>query len=486
MSAFEVDAVVVGSGPNGLAAAIALARAGLSVRVLEARSTPGGGARTEESTIPGVLHDVCSTVHPLGRASPFFRSLDLGRYGLEWQESPAELAHVLDDHTVVTLERSIVDTADQLGADAKAYTSLVSEYSEKFDALAPMILSPLRVPAHPFLLARFGLDALQSMRGLAHRRFRELAAGALLGGIAAHAMLPLDWAATASFGLVMASAGHASGWPLARGGSASITRALVSLLTALGGEIVLDRRVRKLRDLPRARAYLLDVTPRQFLEMVGETYPLSERARLERYRYGQGVFKMDWALRGTIPWKNPACARSATVHLAGDLDAIAASESAIHRGVIAEKPFVLLVQPTLFDPTRAPEGVHIAWAYCHVPSGSRVDTSAAIEAQIERYAPGFRDCVVARATVDTGQIESHNANYIGGDINGGSADLSQLFFRPVAQVDPYATALPNVFLCSSSTPPGGGVHGMCGYWAARSAAKKVFQRTVPETCLTRP
>lgn len=474
------DAVVIGSGPNGLAAAITLAREGLSTLTVEAKATMGGGARTEALTLPGFAHDVCSTVHPLGIKSPFFSSLDLQRFGLVWVQPTAPLVHVIDETTTVTLERSLAATAAGLGADGDRYRDLLGPVSERFDELMRMFLGPLRWPASPLLAGRFGLKALSSLTGLAKRRFRYPAAPALLAGIAAHAMLPLDRLATASFALVLAAAGHAGGWPLAKGGSESITRALAACLRGLGGEIQLDTPVRSLGELPRAQAYLFDLTPRQLLEMGGTDLPSSYRRRLGRFRYGPGVFKIDWALRAPIPWRDPARSRAATVHLAGSMDAVAKAESEVHQGRVAAAPFTLLVQPTLFDPSRAPAGAHTAWAYCHVPARDRTDLTSAIEAQIERFAPGFGALVLARSTRDTAALEAYDQNYVGGDINGGLANLGQLFFRPVASLDPYATPVKHVYLCSSSTPPGGGVHGMCGHWAARSALERVFGITETE------
>jgi phytoene dehydrogenase-like protein len=374
------------------------------------------------------------------------------------------------------LERSVEDTAAGLAGDGAAYARLMEPFARRFADLLDMFLGPLRVPAAPSLFVRFGLQALRSMRGLARARFREARAPALLAGIAAHAMLPLDAVASASFALILGGAGHAVGWPVARGGSRAITAALLACLREHGGEVRCDTPIDRLDTLPRARAYLFDVTPRQLLRIAGPALPAVYRSRLRRFRYGPGVFKMDWALRTPIPWRDPRCARSATVHLAGTLGELAAAERAVHAGQIADRPFVLLVQPSLFDDQRAPAGMHTAWAYCHVPNGSTVDVSTRIEAQIERFAPGFTDRVVARVTRDASQMEQHNANYVGGDINGGLANLGQLFFRPVARFDPYATPLPGVFLCSSATPPGGGVHGMCGYWAAHSVLRRVFGR----------
>jgi phytoene dehydrogenase-like protein len=475
------DAIIVGAGPNGLAAAITLAREGLSTLVVEAADTPGGGCRSGSLMDPHFVHDYCSSVHPLGRASPFFRSLGLEQHGLSWVDPSAEVAHVLDEERVVLLERSLDATAAQLGRDGPAYRSLFAELVERFDELLPMVLAPLRFPASPWFMARFGLKALRSMRGLAAGRFAERPARALLAGIAAHAMLPLDALATSSFALVLASAGHAVGWPIARGGSQAITTALVSCLKRHGGDLVLGQRVEHLSQLPPARAYLLDVTPKQLLRIAGDQLPSLYRSRLARFRYGPGVCKVDWTLRGPIPWRQPDLARAATVHLSGTFSEVEAAERTVHQGQLSAQPFILLVQPSLFDDSRAPPGLHTAWAYCHVPHGSDADTCAAIEAHIERFAPGFRDVVLGRAVKTAVGMESYNPNYVGGDINGGVSSLSQLFFRPMAKVDPYATPLPNLFLCSSSTPPGGGVHGMCGYWAAQSALARVFGRHAAPT-----
>lgn len=473
------DAVVVGAGPNGLAAAVLLARAGLSTLVVERAGEPGGGARSAELTLPGFWHDVCSTVHPLAFASPFLKRLGLERHGLSPVHSEAPLVHVLDAERAVTLERSLDETAAQLGADARAYRRLLAPYVERFETLSDMLLGPLRWPKAPLLLARFGLDALTSFTTLAGTALKTPEARALLAGVAAHAMRPLTEAATSSFALVLAMAGHAVGWPLTRGGSRSITSALVAELEAHGGKLELGREVRSLSELPAARAYLLDVTPRQLLAIAGSELPAGYRRRLERFRYGFGVFKIDWALSEPIPWRNRACARAATVHLSGDLAAVTESEARVAAGGLAEHPFVLVVQPTLFDTTRAPPGKHIAWAYCHAPHGSSEDLTGRLEAEIERFAPGFREVTLARATKNSVELEAYDPNYVGGDINGGSAEPSQLLFRPIFKADPYATGAPNVFLCSSSTPPGGGVHGMCGYFAARSALRRVFGLDVP-------
>lgn len=472
------DAVVIGSGPNGLSAAIELARAELSVLVLEARSKPGGGARTDALTLPGYQHDTCSTVYPLAVASPFFRSLALEKHGLTWRESPCPLAHVIDPNTVVTLERSILATAVQLGRDEDAYLELLSPIVDNYASLLDMVLGPLRWPTAPVALARFGLSALASMKSLSARYFRDRAAPALMAGMAAHSMLRLDAAASASFALILAAAGHSVGWPIAVGGSQAITTALVDCLYAFGGTLECDHEVRSISDLPPARVYVFDLSPKQLLDIVGDMLPRSYCERLRRFRYGPGVFKIDWALRAPIPWRNPACLRACTIHLAGEFERVSAAEASVNAGKIASEPFVLVVQPSLFDILRAPVGGHTAWAYCHVPNGSREDLAERIEARIEQYAPGFRSVIEARATKNTEALQAYNPNYIGGDINGGMANLGQLFFRPIAQRDPYCTPAHNIYLCSSSTPPGGGVHGMCGYWAARSVLRRSFGRSM--------
>jgi phytoene dehydrogenase-like protein len=465
------DAVVVGSGPNGLAAAIVLARAGRRVEVIEGASTVGGGCRSDELTLPGFVHDTCSTVHSLAIISPFLGSLPLAENGLELVHPAAPLAHPLDDGSAVFLERSVAETARGLGPDARAYSRLFDPLVRNADALVHDILGPARPPRHPFVLARFGSSAVRSAVGLARSRFEGERARALITGCCAHSMLSLRTPASASFGIVLALSAHSVGWPVARGGSRYLTEALASHLRSLGGEIETGRWVESLEELTDAGTALLDVTPRQLLKIAGHRLPAGYARRLTRYRYGPGVFKLDWALAGPIPWTAPEVSRAGTVHLCGRLDEIAASEEAASRGKHTDRPFVLLVQPSLFDPTRAPEGKHTAWAYCHVPNGSSRDMTQAIEAQVERFAPGFNDLIAARSAMDPAEVERRNPNYVGGDINGGIQDLRQLFTRPVARPVPYSTPVDGLYMCSSSTPPGGGVHGMCGYFAARAALR---------------
>jgi phytoene dehydrogenase-like protein len=469
------DAVVIGAGPNGLAAAITLARAGHSIAVFEASDVIGGGSRSKELTLPGYIHDVCSAIHPLAVGSPFFRTIPLEQYGVEWIHPDAPLAHPLPDGGAALLERSFEATGATLGPDAAAWRRLFSPLVRRWGSLAEGILAPLRPlwqASHPITslaMARFALNALQSARGLAERSFKGDYARAMFMGMAGHSMLPLEQPVTAAAALVLGGLGHAVGWPMPRGGSQRIIDALAAYLNDLGGVIETNCEIRSLADLPPARAILCDVTPRQLLAIAGDAMPESYQRQLRRYRYGPGVFKIDFALDGPIPWKARECLRAGTVHVGGTPDEIAAAERSVWRGVIPEQPFVLLAQQSLFDETRAPAGKHTAWAYCHVPSGCDADMTGRIEAQIERFAPGFRDRILARHTYTPGELESYNANYIGGDINGGVQDLRQLFTRPTVRIDPYSTPTSGLYICSSSTPPGGGVHGLCGYFAAQSA-----------------
>jgi phytoene dehydrogenase-like protein len=470
----QYDAVVVGSGPNGLAAGIVLARAGLRVLIREAADTPGGGARTEALTLPGFAHDVCSAVHPMGVGSPFFRTLPLRQHGLEYIQPPAAVAHPLDDGSAVLLERSTAAMDRQLGQDAAAWQALFDPFVNRWEHLFADALGPLKVPRHPLLLARFGLTSLTAATWLAHRFFKTTRGRALFGGMAAHVTLPLNHPPSAAFGMMLGIAGHAVGWPIPRGGSASVSGALVSYFRSLGGELETGSPVDSLDDVPSARAVLLDLTPRQILRLRGTDLSPLYRAQLERFQYGLGTFKLDWALDAPIPWRSPQATLAATVHLGGTLDEISRGRQQEWAGEPADQPFVLVAQPTLFDPSRAPHAKHVGWAYCHVPNGSGFDMTERVEAQVDRFAPGFRDRILARHVMRPADFERHNPNMVGGDLNGGEATLMQLFFRPALRPIPYATSNPRLFVCSSSSPPGGGVHGMCGYYAARLALRRRF------------
>ena len=440
--------------------------------VREAQETIGGGVRSAELTLPGFVHDVCSSIYPFVPGSPFFRSLQLEEHGLELVHPAAAVAHPFDDGSAVALERSVEATAAQLGEDEDAYRSMVEPIADAWDMLEEAVLAPLvAVPRHPLVLGRFARSALRSADGLARSAFTGERARAFFGGCAAHSIVPLTWRGTAAFGLVLAVSGHRFGWPFARGGAQRLTDALVSHLRSLGGEIETGAPARSLADLPRTRAVFCDVTPRGLLRLAADRLPADYVRRLQSFRHGPGAFKVDYALDGPVPWKAEECARAGTVHLGGTLAELVASEQAPWRGEHAERPFVLLAQHTLFDPTRAPEGKHTVWAYCHVPHGSARDMTERIERQIERFAPGFRDLVVGRSVLPPAELERRNENLVGGDINGGAANLRQLLFRPMIKLVPYKTPLRGVYLCSSSTPPGGGVHGMCGYLAARFALR---------------
>jgi phytoene dehydrogenase-like protein len=469
------DAVVIGSGPNGLAAAVALAREGASVLVLEGCDEIGGGTRTSELTLPGFRHDVCSACHPLGILSPFLRSLPLDEHGLRWVKPPASVAHPLDDQDAVLLRRSLSETARGLGADARAYERLMAPMLADPHALLDDLLAPLRIPKHPLRMLRFGLRALRSAAALARGRFRDERARALFAGCAAHSILPLERPVTAALGLVFCFSAHVEDWPVAEGGSAAIARALAGLLASLGGRVETARWVRSLADLPPARAYLFDTSPAQLAGIAEPVLPPSYVRRLRRYRYGPGVFKVDWALDGPIPWRDPAVLDASTVHLGGTLDEIASAERAVWRGETPERPFVLVCQQSQFDRSRAPEGKHTGYAYCHVPAGSTADLTYVLERQVERFAPGFRDRIRARHAMNAADFERYNPAFVGGAVTGGVADVYQLFTRPVARLNPYTTPNPRIFLCSASTPPGGGVHGMCGYHAARAVLRRLHR-----------
>lgn len=466
------DAIVVGAGPNGLAAAITMARAGCSVQVLEAKGTIGGGCRSAQLTLPGFTHDVCSAIHPLGVASPFLRSLPLERYGVEWVHPDVMVAHPLENGGAAWLTRSLEETTAELGAD---YGRLMRPLVEHWQEILKTFLGPLR-PAmvrHPIIMARFGLLASRSVVGLARGYFKEEKTRALFAGLGAHSILPLERPPSAAFGLVMGLLAHSAGWPIALGGSQAIVNAMAAYLRDLGGEIVTGAEVKSLDALPPAQVVLCDVTPRQLMHMAGERVRGLYEWQLRSYRYGPGIFKMDLALDGPVPWLAEACRHAGTVHVGGTLEEIAAAEQTVARGGHPERPFVLVAQQSLFDPGRAPQGQHTLWAYCHVPNGSQVDMTERVEAQIERFAPGFRKHILARHVYNAHEMERYNSNYVGGDINGGVQDFFQLFTRPAIQPIPYATSDERLYLCSSSTPPGGGVHGMCGHFAARAALQRL-------------
>lgn len=468
------DAIVVGSGPNGFAAAITLAQAGLSVVLFEAKNTIGGGMRSAELTLPGFIHDICSAIHPLGLASPFFRKLSLEQHGLEWIQPLVPLAHPFDDGTAAILDRSIHLTSQNLDTDGEAYQRLMEPFVRNWDNLAPDILAPLHLPRHPLLLAKFGFMGVRSAQHLALHVFKSERARALFAGLAAHSIMPLDWSLTAAFGLILGSLAHVVGWPIPRGGSQKIADALAVIFCLLGGEIVTNQYIDDLTLLPSARAILLDVTPRQLLKIAKNQLPSHYKQKLGKYHYGPGIFKIDWALNSPIPWKAKQCASAGTVHIGGTLQEISQSEREIWEGKIPERPFVLVAQQSLFDQTRAPKNKHTAWAYCHVPNGSSENMTNRIESQIERFAAGFKDCIIGRSTRSAREMEQYNSNYIGGDINGGVQNIYQFLRRPVSWLHPYSTPVKGLYLCSSSTPPGGGVHGMCGYHAASLALKQCF------------
>jgi phytoene dehydrogenase-like protein len=463
----QTDVIVVGSGPNGIAAAIRMAQAGKSVLLLEGADTLGGGVRSAELTLPGFIHDICSSVYPLSVCSPFFRTLPLEQHGVEWVFPPAGLAHPFDDGTAATLYTSVEETSGTLDHDSKSYERLVQTFIPRWKELLEDALAPPRLPKHPFLMARFGGQAIRSAADFARSHFQTDHARTFFAGMAAHSLIPLEYLSTAGVGIMLALLGHVVGWPFARGGAQQLTNALISILRSLGGQVVTGCWVESLDQLPPAQTVLLDVTPRQLLKIAGNRLPQWYRRKLERYRVGMGVFKMDWALHHPIPWRAAQCQQAGTIHLGGTFAEICESERQSWRGQSVSRPFVLLSQPSLFDSTRVPAGKHTAWAYCHVPNGYTGDMTEAIERQIERFAPGFRDCIAARSVMSPKDMEKHNPNLVGGDIGGGAATLNQLFLRPTASL--YRTPADGVYLCSSSTPPIPGVHGMCGYFAAEAA-----------------
>lgn len=473
----DFDAVVIGSGPNGLAAAILMQQNGLNVLVIEGKDTIGGGLRTAELTLPGFKHDICSAIHPLAAASPFLKTLPLQDHGLQYRCPAVNAAHPLDDGSVAVLRGSVDETAKLLGADEAVYRKIMSSVTKAWPLIDSDILGPLHLPKHPLAFAGFGLKGLPPSTWLA-ARFKTDAGKALVAGMAAHSMQPLSNTATSAIALVLMATGNLEGWPVPQGGSQSIADAMAGYFKALGGKIETGTYVRSLDQLPSAHALLFDISPKQLLQIAGHKLSAVYKWQLERYRYGMGVYKVDWALDGPIPFTSSACREAGTVHIGNTLNEIKLAEQQTARGIHPNKPFVLLAQQSLFDTTRAPLGKHTAWAYCHVPNGSTKNMTEAIEQQVERFAPGFRERILAKHTMDTDQMEAYNPNYIGGDINGGVIDIRQLFIRPVLRSSPYRTSARGIYLCSASTPPGGGVHGMCGYWSAKRALKDVFGITV--------
>ena len=472
------DAIIIGSGPNGLAAAIHLARQDLSVAVYEAEATVGGGTRTRELTLPGFKHDLCSAIHPMAKASPFLQSLPLEEYGLEWIHPEVPVAHPLDDQPAGALFHCLEQTVAHLEEDGETYRRSIGPLIHSWKQLLPDILAPFSLtPGHPFTMARFGLQALRSAEGFT-RRFDTSKARALFAGLAGHGILPFDKPATAAIGLVLGVAAHTVGWPYPKRGSHEITKAMAGYLESLGGTIYTGHPVTSVEQLPESKTVLFNTTPKQILDIAGDALPQGYARKLRRFNYGCGVYKMDWALSEPIPWSDELCHKAGTVHLGGTYGEIAASEQATARGQHSDRPYVLVAQQSLFDDSRAPSGKHTCWAYCHVPNGSEADMSEPILQQIERFAPGFRDCIIGQHSMNTVDLQAYNSNYIGGDINGGKQDLSQMFTRPAGLFDPYHIPNTQFYICSSSTPPGGGVHGMCGYHAARSALDRQFQKTL--------
>lgn len=468
----KYDAVVVGSGPNGLSAAIALAQRGERTLVIEGAESIGGGTRTDELTLPGFHHDFCSAVHPTGILSPFWQQLPLDQFGLEWIPSKASVAHPLDEEEAVLLTQSVEDTMANLGPDGAAWASMVRPFVRRADELLADSLKPLGIPKSPFLLARFGLKALWPATTLAKWSFKGHRAQALFAGCAAHSVLPLDMPFSSAIGLMFAVMGHVENWPVAKGGSQAIAQALASYFESLGGEIMVNTWIKNFDQLPEAKRYFFDTDPKQLAKIAGEELPASYRRRLQRYNYGPGVFKVDYALNGSIPWRDSRCLQASTVHVGGTLAEVAASEKDAWKGKASDRPFIMVCQQSEFDSGRAPEGQHTGYAYCHVPHNSTRDWTPYIENQIERFAPGFKDVILAKKATTPQNFQSYNPNYVGGAITGGAADITQLFTRPVARLNPYSTPNPKIFICSASTPPGGGVHGMCGYHAVRLALGK--------------
>lgn len=469
----KFDAVIIGSGPNGLSAGIALAKAGLSVQIVEAGDTVGGGMRTAELTLDGFHHDICSAVHPMGYLSPYFRELQLENYGLEWVFPEVSVAHPLDNEPAVILEKSVERTSDQLGKDSKRYKRIMRPFANRIDELFEDMLGPLGFPGSPILFTQFGSQALLPATLYARLVFKEKRAKALFAGCAAHSILPFDKLFTTALGLIFLASGHGVNWPFPKGGSQALAYALQDCFTEAGGSIQLSTKIDHFDQLPEARAYLFDTDPWQVASIAEHNLPERYKKRLRKYNFGPGVFKIDLALSEPIPWKDPNCYKASTVHVGGTFEEIEAAEKAVWKGEHSDTPYVLMAQQSHFDETRAPEGKHTCWAYCHVPNGSDLDQSQIIKNQIERFAPGFQDTILAEHKMNASAFETYNPNYVGGAVTGGAADISQLFTRPVVRVDPYRTPNKKIYICSASTPPGGGVHGMNGYYAAQSVLRRL-------------
>jgi phytoene dehydrogenase-like protein len=468
----KYDAVVIGSGPNGLSAAIELARNNRKVLVVEGADTIGGGTRTAELTLPGFYHDFCSAVHPMGVLSPYLKTLPLADFGLKWMYPEASVAHPLDNEPTILLKKSLKETGAYLGKDAKKWERLFDYFQKNGEALLEDSLKPLGFPKNPLLLARFGLKAMMPATGFANSAFKDKYAKALFAGCAAHSVLPLEKMFTAALGMIFGVTGHMEDWPVAQGGSHSITNSMAKYFESLGGEIRTSTWITSMDDLPPADTYIFDTDPIQLAKIAGSNLPEGYRKRLQKYNFGPGTFKIDWALDGPIPWSDKNTLKASTVHVGGTLEEISLSEKMAWEGEHCDKPFLILCQQSMFDDSRAPKGKHTGYAYCHVPNGSTKNMTAAIENQVERFAPGFKDIILKRYTINTAGFQRYNPNYFGGAITGGAADITQLFTRPVARLNPYTTPNPKIFICSAATPPGGGVHGMCGYWAAQAVLKR--------------
>ena len=469
----KYDVIIIGSGPNGLSAGIYLTRKGYTVLIVEAEDVAGGGMRTKELTLPNFKHDVCSAIHPMGFLSPYFQSLELEKYGLEWIYPEISVAHPLDKEPAVLLTKLVEETANGLGKDSASYNKLITPFAKHIDWLLQDTLKPLGFPKHPILFTKFGMNGIIPAQYFAKLRFKEKRARALFAGCVAHSILPFDKFFTTAIGLTFLTTAHSVNWPIAKGGSLCISNALAKCFLQSGGEFLFNTTIVSVSQLPDYSALIFDTDPLQVANIASKLLPKSYIKRLQKYKFGPGVFKIDYALNAPIPWNDPNCLKASTVHIGGTIEEISKSELDTWEGRITDKPFVLLAQQSLFDETRSPKGKHTCWAYCHVPNGNTQDQSVAIENQIERFAKGFKDTIIAKHSMNTLNFYNYNMNYFGGAITGGSADITQLFTRPVARFNPYSTPNPNIFICSASTPPGGGVHGMNGFYAAKSLTKRL-------------